>query len=935
MSKNITLAHFNVRSLVPKFHDLKEHVLKANYDLFFITETWLTRNVPSENISIENYNLIRRDRPLGRAGGVCVFIKNDITYSIIQTCDSYEQLWLNIKLNRQSYAVGVVYKPPDYNCNNFFTAFEQEISNLIPKYDEMFCLGDFNIDMLKPDGLATKNFFSLLDTFNLKQMVNTPTRITLTSASLIDLIISSNPDVIKGVNVIPLNHLSDHDLIMCELFVARIAKKAIYKTIRDFKHFSHENFLIDLMSSPLEEIFLNNDINGKVTQLNTILINLFNAHAPTITIRITKNYSPWLTDNIRLLMKLRDKAHIRWRKSKNKAHFNYYKMLKNYTTQACRKEKKAYLDQKMRTGGINNIWKDLDVLDIRKKRVEVPAHLSGVQDINNYYINGIPQVEIDQTTLNFYKNNIKGNVCPFSFREVSEDEVEKIIFGIKSNAMGSDGLNLKFILYCCPFIIRTLTHIVNFCLQNGVFPDCWKNAIVNPIPKTNCPMDFKDLRPISVLPTLSKVLEKAVVIQIREHMEKNSILPETQSGFRALHSCETALLNLTDDILRGFDKNKITVLVLIDFSKAFDTLNHEMLCAILKYYGFCDNVLKFFSSYLARRSQVVKINDQLSDPLVISSGVPQGSIVGPLLYTLYSSELVKAVKHCSVHFYADDTQLQHSFNIADAKQAVTYINTDLHELATAANNLALNINAQKTSVLVFGHQKMRNLVLPQINIKINDHSISVTESAKNLGLTYDTALRFKLHVSNCIRSAYFNLKMIFNNRQYLSKKSKTILCESLVLSRFNFCDSVYGPCIDYADKRRIQVVQNSCLRLIFGIRKGQRISHKLLDVNWLNMQNRRLLHSACVFHKIIVNKVPAYLYRKITFRTDVHNLNIRSKGNLTPPLHRTESYKRSFTYQIAHIYNNIPTSIKVKNVTQFKSALKIKLLREQNPLHIP
>lgn len=314
----------------------------------------------------------------------------------------------------------------------------------------------------------------------------------------------------------------------------------------------------------------------------------------------------------------------------------------------------------------------------------------------------------------------------------------------------------------------------------------------------------------------------------------------------------------------------------------------------------------------------------------MSSGVPQGSIIGPLLYTLYTSNLEKVVQNCKIHLYADDTQIYYSFRLEDFAVALNAINDDISNIIEWSKNHALSINSKKTSVLVFGPQKARLEVAQRLKVDFDGQQISTADSAKNLGLIYDSTLRFKLHVNNCIRLAYANLKMIYNSRYFLSKKLKIILCESLVLSRFNFSDVIYGPCIDATDARRIQTVQNACLRLIFGIRKRESVSHKLNEIGWLNMSDRRLLHSACLFHKIINNKAPQYLYKKLTFRTDVHNLNVRFRGRLTPPVHRTELYKRSFSYQITKIYNNLPTSIKSKSVPSFKRALKKKIITDKN-----
>lgn len=929
------IGQFNVRSLVPKFNDLKEHILATGYHILCLSETHLSPRISNEMISIQGYKLVRNDRRYRVGGGVCVYIKNSIKYSVIPLQTNIEQLWIKLCINTQVFIVGAIYRPPNFPYVQFLDLFEQSVAFLLPTCDELFCLGDFNIDMLNINSAYNK-FQSMLESYSLSQVVDLPTRITLTSSTIIDLILTTNVDIIKEVNVISLGHqISDHELTSFQLNIELKdeIKQPIFKTIRDFKHFNNEQFSLDLKLAPLEIMYEMTTINDKLLFLNNTLLDIFNNHAPVKNIKITKNYAPWITDNVKLLMSLRDKAKLRWRRSKQGEHYDYYKQLRNYTTLACKNEKKAYYEHRLRSSGVNGIWKDLELLNIRKKEKIIPENLNDVEKLNYYYINSIPNLPVNQNIINYYQNNVKDNIGDFNFRIVSENEVQKILYSIKTNSQGSDGLNIKMLLLCCPYILPYITHIVNFCLQNSVFPDSWKVGIIQPIPKCNNPEELKDLRPITILPTLSKVVERVVDQQLREHLSENKILPNVQSGFRAMHSCETALLHITDDILRGVDNKKITVLVLIDFSKAFDTINHQILLAILHYIGLNEKCINFFHNYLENRIQRVKIGDSISTPLLVSKGVPQGSILAPTLYTLYTSDFIKVIKKCSTHFYADDTQLYYSFPLSDSVESINVINKDLASLVDISKDHALNINANKTVVLVFGPQKDRTIISSNMQITVDGQQISPSDKARNLGLTYDTCLRFKPHISNCIRLAYYNLKMIYNSRYFLSQKVKKILCESLVLSKFNFSDFVYGSSIDAVDSRRIQTVQNSCLRLIFGIRKHQHITHKLSEINWLNMYNRRQLHAACLCHKIILYKSPMYLYEKLSFRTDVHNLNIRSKGTLTPPLHHTELFKRSFSYQITKIYNEIPQFFKTKNFLQFKHLLKCKMLVDQNVPH--
>lgn len=351
---------------------------------------------------------------------------------------------------------------------------------------------------------------------------------------------------------------------------------------------------------------------------------------------------------------------------------------------------------------------------------------------------------------------------------------------------------------------------------------------------------------------------------------------------------------------------------------------------MLKYIGFSEGAISLLSNYLQNRQQCVVIDNNLSDYISIKSGVPQGSILGPLLFSIYSTHLVKSLQHCKFHLYADDTQLYYSFPFDRVEIACETINADLDAFIKTATDHCLIINSSKSNVILFGPENNKLNVSGGLNIKINNVSLTVVNEVKNLGVWLDTNLRFEKHVNQLIRCAYSKLKIIYGNRYFLPFHVKVKLCESLVLSIFNYASSVYGPHLTIQYKKKIQKVQNSCLRLIYGIRRQQRISYKLREIEWLNMENRRLLHTLSLFHRIIVTKKPPYLHRKITYRTDVHNINIRDKGLLSIPSFNTEFFRRSFGYQICHLYNQLPNNLIKLNITRFKPCLKLFLLNKQN-----
>ena len=214
-------------------------------------------------------------------------------------------------------------------------------------------------------------------------------------------------------------------------------------------------------------------------------------------------------------------------------------------------------------------------------------------------------------------------------------------------------------------------------------------------------------------------------------------------------------------------------------------------------------------------------------------------------------------------------------------------------------------------------------------MSVGNSSTKIYDEFKNLGLLLDSSFRFNSHISNCIRRAYANLKLLYNNKDYLSRKYKVILSEALVLSQFNYCDILYDPCLYSEEARRIQVVQNACICYIFGISKYSHVSHKLNELGWFNMSMRRLHHSAVFYFKLMLTRSPKYPTKKISYRTDIHNINIRRRHILTIPRHKTELFKRSFSYRLPYVMNKVPESVRTSNsVHTFKREYKMLLLND-------
>lgn len=909
----LKLGHLNVCSLMPSFLDFKTYLLGDDYSIFCLSETWLHEGVDDSYLNIDNYTFLRRDRGT-RGGGVGIYIKNDLSFKLFQYDSTIEQLWVFIHLNHKVFAVGVIYRPPWCAYGGFVDELENALSEIVPQCDTVVLMGDFNINIQFQDNLPATVLSDAMTSFNLEQIIDSPTCFSGTNPSTIDLIFVSDRALVLDSGVRDIS-ISNHALIFCHLNVKYIKPNVVSHTYRSTKFFDYSLFYSDLLSTPFYLIYGLTDVNDMALFLTNHLTELLNKHMPLVTSKFTRAPAPWLTDTIRAMQSLRDRAFRLYKQNRSPARWDYYKSLRNLTNGAIRREKRAYMDYKIRTAGQNSkkIWKLLKNTGIvNKPSTSIPPELGGPESINLFFVNSVPNLQLDEAVCDAYFYT-RSNNCDFEFSAVTDDVVFNIIRSIKSNAAGVDGLNVNFIALCCPHILPYVTFIINFCLLNGQFPDCWKRSLVLPLPKKSTVGQLGDLRPISIVPIISKIAERVIEVQLKDFIIQCDILPEVQSGFRKNYSCNTALLNITDDIVGSSDEGSLTVMCLLDYSKAFDTINHKLLSAILYHIGLGSTAVNLVFNYITGRMQCVSVDGCVSSFLPIVRGVPQGSVLGPLLYSIYTCQFAKCLQFAKCHFYADDTQLYYSFPPHKVTEACDRLNQDLERLCTISRKHSLCINPSKTEVIVFGPKKFRLNpdVRNCIKIFVDGVQIELKRSVKNLGIILNDELDFTEYMNLCTQRSYAALKAIYSNRMFLDRKTKQLLCESLVLSRLNYCDSLYGSYISAYNARRLQKIQNSCLRLIFGIRRRQHISHKLGDVKWLNMRNRRLLHSATLFHNIISTGKPPYLYRRIRFRTDVHHVNIRYKGTLTPPLHRLEHFKRSFSYQITNVYNNLPTHVKL------------------------
>lgn len=705
--------------------------------------------------------------------------------------------------------------------------------------------------------------------------------------------------------------------------------------------------MLDLFSRDLNAVLWDHsqsqpciDIDAAVSILTSTIVTLFDLHAPIKTTKFKGPPHPWITDTVKTMMKIRDDYHVKYKSLKTDVLKNSYKTMKNIVVTAIESEKTAYFTQHINQNVRNpkHLWNNLKntILPNKKQTADLPPQFDDPELINLHFLNvpGDGLVNISQLTYFEHHRYGTGN---FSLQPVSDYTVLKVLQRFKSNAQGIDGISLDMLLMTLPHSLSAITAIINRSITSGIFPETWKMAVVKPIPKNSHPSALTDLRPISLLPCLSKLLEKVVCMQLIKYLEENHILPQFQSGFRKGHSTSSALLDVVDNLLASQDQGMCSILVLLDFSRAFDSISIPLLLSKLAFYGLDSLSVNWFSSYLNQRQQCVELKLTNGSSLKSSfrpvpRGVPQGSILGPILFILYSADITEAFSYCKYHLYADDVQLYHSFLPSDCADAVNDINQDLAQISRWSKLNSLVLNPKKSKYMLIGTRVgLEKTACVQINIQVDGEAVEFVPEAKSLGLTLDRHLHFESHIAESVRNCFYRLKLLYKIRPYINEEVRITLCESLILSKLNYCDVVYGSCLLARTERLVQRVQNACARFCFHIPPRTHVTPYLNSSNMLKMKARRDLHLASLLFGVIGYKFPPYLFVKLVWAQERYRYHKRAGTHvLVTPRHKSVAFRGSFRFAASRCWNVLPPPFQtLKTIYTFKHSLKRELLRLQ------
>lgn len=892
------LCHINAQSLRNKMDEFRLTFENSAVDVICISETWFTDNTYDSLISLNGYKVYRADR-MKRGGGVAIYVRTCISSKLIAKSnhdDMIEQIFLELSAYDKKLLVGCVYRP---HSSIPFETFTANLELLSDKYTDVVIAGDFNSNLFTD--ISLKNNMLALG-FSVVNSVM-PTHFSATCNTLLDLFFVNDTAKILLYDQISAACFSKHDLIfMTYNFNINVSEQ--YITYRDFKNLDYCVLGENISRIDWSKVCEMPLVDEQVDFIEGNIIKLFDVAVPLKTRILTSKSRPWFNSHIKYLINCRDLAHAQWKRFKTSYLKEAFHIARREVNIAIRRAKIKYYEYRF-SHSINarETWKTIKDIGIGCN-----GAISDVDEdadsLNEAFVN-IPRVTPDA---NFY--NINGeneNYNTFDFSCVSQEEVLKSILAVKSNATGCDNISPKFIKIILPYILPYITHLFNTIIMSSTYPHKWKHSKIIPLPKSGT-----EYRPIAILPFLSKVFEKLLHEQINSYINESGLLTENQSGFRLKHSCITTLIDVVEDVRREIDDNHVGILVLLDHSKAFDSVDHGILCSKLRHvFHFSSTSTRLIQSYLKFRSQSVFVKGSVSKPLSLSSGVPQGSILGPLLFTLYINDLPLYISHCKTHMYADDVQLFLCIPLDQFDEAICMVNEDLDSVYKWASANGLSLNPRKSKCLLIHRKSLKR----DINLIINHEKIQCVSSVKNLGVIFNDTLTWHNHINNIVGSTYNKLRILWSSQPFTPQNIRILIAKTYLMPSLFYACEIFSNC-DSVSRRKLNTVFNNICRYVYSIKKRDHISHIAVRLYGNTLDNLFKIRALVLLHKLIYTGQPPYLFHRLNFARS-------NRGNKVIPLrYKTLVSQRQFFVNVLPLWNSLPHTIQTtSNALQFKRIL--------------
>ena len=976
----LSFSYMNAGSVKNKTTGFYDYIVSNDIDVMALTETWLYSDEQENSVYInklvpKGYRFVHTPRQDGRVGGGVGLLcrkniklraqkpRNSVVSGITQF--EYQECILSItKDQRSNILLFVVYRPPPTSVNKlsikaFWRDWKKFLAALARDHKSFLIVGDLNFHLDDVHDADTVKFNGILHDFNLVQLVQEPTH---TAGHILDVAITQSES-----NFINLNAISVHDPGISDLsgVISRTHHYAVsfslkynkpspeYKTVsyRNIANLDEDAFLADLNGCNLvNQLQQFSDIDRMVDVFITSTVSVLDHHAPILKKTFPDRPSnSWYTTALKLQKKEKRRLERQWIKSGLESHrleFRKYCAFyaKSLNSARIKKTQDTVIECERDKNKLFKVCRS--ILDLPKDSIM----LEGCND----------DKETADAFSSYFKSKVEGissdldaeaacldDVLPASsklaslsktsavpklscFRLLSIDQVKKLIVTSKNKSCSLDLVPVRVIKKYPSQFAPIIHKIINCSLQSGIVPTSFKSAIVFPSLKSHDldPSDPASYRPVSNLPYLSKLLEKAVYEQLEEHLTKHSLLPASQSAYRKRHSTETSLLKVNNDILSALNQGKSTLVVTLDISAAFDTVNHQMLLErYADLFGLDETVLSWFASYLSNRSQAVQVGKHLSKFIEMLCGFAQGSTLGGPKYNMFSSPVYELTDAHEIPHegYADDSNLYISFdmkNEAETRSCINKMENCLLDITRWMLMNKLKLNGSKTEAVIF-HPPRTSVNYQQLSINVGNDRIDISQEMKSLGVTLDCRMKLAKHVNLTTRTAFFHLRRISRVRKQLNRSISETLVNCFITSRLDYCNSLLVA-LPNCTIQKLQYVQNAAAKLIMLKRKRDHVTPLLKELHWLPIRYRTQFKILVLTWKILNNLAPMNISGMISEYKPTINLRSRNECYLIRPyIPKNCSGHRAFQNISPFLWNSIPFAVrKSKTIAEFKSKLK-------------
>ena len=930
--QDLNIVQYNIRGLISKQNDIWDLILqpaKGNIHCLILCETWLN-SVNKSKIKVPGYTYVGKERLTKKGGGVGFLIRDDLQFRLKPEYDIdssiLENHWIELKCNTDNVLIGSLYRPPNTNEKTFITDYKKLLKQ-VNRYKGPKIIGmDHNLDFLKCEKHKITNEFleSNIDT-NLLPCITRPTRITKSSATLIDNIftdISIHETCITSLIVLDISDHLPCLLVVPNMYVSK--KQPLKRTIRKL---SDKN--IAAINSELNQINWQQELNMTssnvgFTTFHTKTLEVLNRIAPERTVMITrhKKPNPWITKGIinssqklrklysKTIVENNDTDHLAYKtrrnilaKTKRLSKMLYYQ---NLCLEFKKNSKKLWQVINEVSGKIKDKSTAIDCLKINniltfsKKKItnEFGKYFSTV---GPSFASKIPSPLKNSED---YLQRLSRHQKSLFLNPTDPHEIGDIISNLPNKiSSGNDGINNIFLKRIQTSIIEPLCIIYNNSISEGCFPSIMKDADVVPLYKTKDPHNTTNYRPISLLLTMSKILEKLIYKRVYKFLNDNNLFYQSQYGFRAKHLCDDAINELISNIVKENEHGKATLTIFLDLSKAFDTLKHNLLLTKLEKYGIRGNALEWFRSYLTGRNLRVKCHDNktgqniYSDPFPITYGTPQGSCLGPLLFLIFCNDIYLHLEHCNCILFANDTTLYYSHR--SLKYLKWCVEQDLSILADwfRANKLTLNIN--KSDCILFAIKKNKNF-----SVSLDGIALPCVKSTKFLGIWIDENLTWDKHINELALKLKRNQKLLQLSKNFLSYHALLNLYYAQFHSHLSYSIITWGNMISRKHLTNLQRLQNTCIEILRNKTKS--------PIKTPNVEELIKLVNCKLGYKLANKLLPIQIAKALT--TDsmkksllkTHGYNTRHKNLPNMPKCTNKMYHNSYLTCALRDYQALP-----------------------------